>query len=78
MTNEEAKEFIAQSVKSDVDIALVADAIKALEQEPTTKNDLGDLVSSFVEKISEKVTETHEEFIFETIRPYCENVVQMN
>lgn len=38
MTREEAIEFIAQSVKSDVDIALVADAIKALEQEPTTKN----------------------------------------
>lgn len=34
MTNEEAKKFIAQSVKSDVDMALVADAIKALEQEP--------------------------------------------
>lgn len=34
MTREEAKEFIAQSVKSDVDMALVADAIKALEQEP--------------------------------------------
>jgi hypothetical protein len=41
MTNGEAKEFIAQSVKSDVDMALIADAIKALEQEPTTKNDLG-------------------------------------
>jgi hypothetical protein len=27
-------EFIAQSVKSDVDMAKVADAIKALEQEP--------------------------------------------
>ena len=36
MTREEAIEFIAQSVKSDVDMALVADAIKALEQEPTT------------------------------------------
>ena len=34
MTREEAKEFIAQSVKSDVDMALVANAIKALEQEP--------------------------------------------
>lgn len=34
MTREEATEFIAQSVKSDVDMALVADAIKALEQEP--------------------------------------------
>ncbi len=34
MTREEAIEFIAQSVKSDVDMALVADAIKALEQEP--------------------------------------------
>jgi len=40
MTREEAIEFIAQSVKSDVDMALVADAIKALEQEPTTKHDL--------------------------------------
>ena len=34
MTREEAIEFIAQSVKSDVDMALIADAIKALEQEP--------------------------------------------
>lgn len=34
MTREEAIEFIAQSVKSDVDMAKVADAIKALEQEP--------------------------------------------
>ena len=33
MTREEAKEFIAQSVKSDIDMALVADAIKALEQQ---------------------------------------------
>jgi len=33
MTREEATEFIAQSVKSDVDMAKVADAIKALEQE---------------------------------------------
>ena len=34
MTIEEAVEFIAQSVKSDVDMAKVADAIKALLQEP--------------------------------------------
>jgi hypothetical protein len=34
MTREEAIEFIAQSVKSDVDMAKVADAIKAIEQEP--------------------------------------------
>jgi hypothetical protein len=34
MTRDEAKEFITQSVKSDVDMALVADAIKTLEQEP--------------------------------------------
>jgi len=33
MKREEAIEFIAQSVKSDVDMAKVADAIKALEQE---------------------------------------------
>lgn len=40
MTREEAIEFIAQSVKSDVDMAKVADAIEALEQEPI-KNHLG-------------------------------------
>lgn len=40
MTREEAIEFIAQSVKSDVDMAKVADAIKALKQEPI-KNHLG-------------------------------------
>lgn len=34
MTREEAIEFIAQSVKSDVDMAKVADAIKTIEQEP--------------------------------------------
>jgi allophanate hydrolase subunit 1 len=34
MTKEEAIEFIAQSVKSDVDMAKVADALKAIEQEP--------------------------------------------
>jgi hypothetical protein len=34
MTREEVIEFIAQSVKSDVDMAKVADAIKALEQKP--------------------------------------------
>ena len=40
MTREEAIEFIAQSVKSDVDMAKVADALKALEQE-LIKNHLG-------------------------------------
>ena len=34
MTREEAIEFIAQSVKSDVDMAKVADAIEALKQKP--------------------------------------------
>lgn len=45
MTREEAIEFIAQSVKSDVDMAKVADAIKALEQEP------------ILDKISAEITE---------------------
>lgn len=55
--------------------SLEIDEAYQLEYEkPTTKKDL---VSSIVEEISEQVTETHEEFIFETIRPYCENVVQM-
>lgn len=35
MTREEAIEFIVQLVKSNIDIALVADAIEALSQEPT-------------------------------------------
>ena len=34
MTREEAIQFIAQSVKSDVDMALIVDALKTLEQEP--------------------------------------------
>lgn len=34
MTREEAKVFIAQSVRSDIDIAMVAAAIKAIEQDP--------------------------------------------
>lgn len=37
MTREEALEFIAQSVKSDVDMAKVADALEALEQELVMK-----------------------------------------
>lgn len=41
MTREDALEFIAQSVKSDVDISKVADAIKVIEQDSTTKNNLG-------------------------------------
>ena len=32
MTREEAREFIAQSVKSDVDMAKVADALEALDR----------------------------------------------
>ena len=35
MTKEEAKEFIVQSVKDNVDIAKVADAIQTLEQQST-------------------------------------------
>ena len=34
MTREEALEFIGQSIKPDVDMAKVADALKALEQQP--------------------------------------------
>lgn len=37
MTREEAKEFIVQSVKEDVDIAKVADAIKALQPVTPTR-----------------------------------------
>ena len=34
MTKQEAKEFIVQSIKDDVDVAKIADAIRALDQEP--------------------------------------------
>ena len=51
MTREEAIEFIAQSVKSDVDMALVADAIKALEQEPCedaiSRQEVLDLIADY-------------------------------
>lgn len=52
MTREEAIEFIAQSVKSDVDMAKVADAIKALEQEPILdkiRSEIAEYGSIFVE-----------------------------
>ena len=49
MNREEALEFIAQSVKSDVDMALVADAIKALKQEP------------ILDKIRAEIDEVYEE-----------------
>lgn len=38
MTREEAIEFIARSVKSDVDMSKIADTIKALEQYPRCKD----------------------------------------
>jgi hypothetical protein len=43
MTKEEAIEFIAQSVKSDVDMAKVADAIKALEQKPALEKTIAEI-----------------------------------
>ena len=36
-----------------------------------------DSITSFVEKMVETVNETHEEFIFQTIKPYCENIAEM-
>lgn len=47
MTREEALEFIAQSIKPDVDMAKVADALKALAQEPSDVPDInvGDMIS---------------------------------
>ena len=41
MTREEAEEFIAQSVKSDIDMALVADAIEALSAIEKIKVEIG-------------------------------------
>ena len=34
-------------------------------------------VSDMMKKIATQVEETQEEFIFETVKPYCENIVQM-
>lgn len=36
-----------------------------------------DSIDEIMYKISTEVTESQEEFIFETVRPYCENIVQM-
>lgn len=33
-------------------------------------------IENFINSIVEQVKETEEEFIFETIRPYCEDVIQ--
>ena len=38
---------------------------------------MGTNITKLVEEILLKAQETQEEFIFETIRPYCENVLQM-
>ena len=34
-------------------------------------------INDEINKIVEEVTETHEKFIFETIEPFCESVVEM-
>jgi len=63
MTREEAIEFIAQSVKSDVDMAKVADAIKALEQEKTgywIKYDEGYYVVDRLEPVVHSIRECSE------------------
>lgn len=39
---------------------------------------MGTNITKLVEEILLKAQETQEEFIFQTIRPYCENVLQMN
>ena len=38
-------------------------------------NDPNDIYK-FVEQVTEKATEEHEEFIFQTIKPFCEEIVQ--
>lgn len=40
-------------------------------------DDCGNIFSDEINKIVEEVTETHEKFIFETIKPFCESVVEM-
>lgn len=57
MTPEEAKKFIAQSVKSDVDMALVADAIKSLGQEQSTIAELEKIKAEIAESFSSSVAD---------------------
>ena len=38
---------------------------------------MGMTINDEINKIVEQVTETHEKFIFETIKPFCESVVEM-
>lgn len=40
MTKQEAKEFIVQSIKDDVDVAKIAYAIRVLEQNQKTEDDI--------------------------------------
>lgn len=37
---------------------------------------MGMTINDEINKIVEEVTETHEKFIFETIKPFCESVVK--
>ena len=57
MTREEAKEFIAQSVKSDIDMALVADAIKVLEQQTCEDAVSRNLITQTLNKMDRYVAE---------------------
>ena len=36
-----------------------------------------DSINDIMNTIATEVKESQEEFIFETVRPYCENIVQM-
>ena len=50
MTREEALEFIGQSIKPDVDMAMVADALKTLEQEPKTE----DVIKAIIDECNKR------------------------
>ena len=75
MTREEAKEFIAQSVKSDVDMALIADAIKALEQEPKYYPPCEDCHKRMdeIRRIYDKLQDSNDKIIE---CPWCGTVIQ--
>lgn len=78
MTREEALEFIGQSVKSDVDMAKIADAIKALSAEPCEDAISRQAVLDYIDEMSSALTfdgrmvirrRTLEKYISDTLPP---------
>ena len=81
MTKEEAIEFIAQSVKSDVDMAKVADAIKTIEQEPILdkiRTEISEYGSIWVEyKITGRSDKDIEQLVTDVLKQAKKQVLEI-